>query len=374
MGAKRSIAAVWAVALLLSAAAIAQPSSRVDLIPPAATAADAVDAVAQALKAGDVAFAERLASLALDRRDLDAGERLHVLLNRGVARERQGKRAAALEDFTKALGAKDIDKETRARALFDRGIVHDEMGKLKDAVADYGAAIDLSPTFPAALNNRANALRRLGRLAEAKRDYEASLAGGNTMPQYSEYGLGQIAEKQGRLQDAELYYRKALAANPQYTLAQKRLAALGESHGRSGAVAWKTVRSAPAAESGVTKVSYDGGLTLRPAMDSVPRTQVAALNDPPAAATATASGAAASEPQNFVQLAAYRAEADAAFGWNHMVDKAGGLLDGLTPVVVSVDIPGRGRFYRLRTGPVDDAGTLCEQLKSHGLACIPVKG
>ncbi len=77
-----------------------------------------------------------------------------------------------------------------------------------------------------------------------------------------------------------------------------------------------------------------------------------------------------------VQLGAYRAEGDAADGWNHLTGKAGGLLGGLTPQIVSVDLPGRGRFWRLRAGPMGrrDAHALCAQLKARGLACMPVRG
>ena len=182
--------------------------------------------MAAALRGGDPARAERLANLALDRADLDANERAHVLLNRGLSRERLGKRRLALADFTEALRVTSLAPRQRARALFDRGIVRDELGELDKAIADYTSALALAPDFPAALNNRANAYRRLGRLADARRDYEASLAAGNTEPQYSNYGLGQIAEAQGNPLAAQHYYREALAADPSYRLAQTRLAAL----------------------------------------------------------------------------------------------------------------------------------------------------
>ncbi len=363
---KRSIAAVWSAALLLSAAALADPSpGPIALLAPAASAVEAVDAVATALRAGDPAKAERLAGLALGRHDLTDTERTHVLLNRGLAREQSGKHRAALGDFSKALRDKTLSAETRARALFDRGIARDELGHPVRAIADYSAALKLVPGFPAALNNRANAYRRLGRLSDARRDYEASLAAGNTEPQYSNYGLGQIAEAQGNPLAAQDYYKRALTADPRYVLAQQRLAALGKTMTQAAFVLHPPVPEArspappsrPRDRATVTRVSYG-------VADSIPELRPAIL------------GVYAHKTAARVQLGAYRDEADAALGWNRLTVQARGLLGGLTPQIVSVEIPGRGRFYRLRAGPVanGDANALCGRLKSRGLACLPVKG
>lgn len=75
-----------------------------------------------------------------------------------------------------------------------------------------------------------------------------------------------------------------------------------------------------------------------------------------------------------VQLGAYRDETVAALEWNRMAGEAPGLFSGLMPEIVVVDLPGRGRFYRLRAGPLaaDSPQALCGKLKTRGLACIPV--
>ena len=366
---KRAIAGIWTAALLLSAAALAEPiAPAIHLIAPASSAAEAVGAVAAALKDGNPALAERMANLALDRHDMPASGRLHVLLNRGLAREQLGRRDAALADFTAALADRSLPKAARARALFDRGVVHDELAEPDKAIADYSAALKVQPRFAAALNNRANAYRRLGRLAAARHDYEASLAAGNSQPQYSNYGLGQIAEAQGNPLAAQDYYRKALAADPHYALASQRLAALDMALPQAAFVLHpppprpepRPVRMARDATSiaprhvPVTRVSYE------PA-DTIPELRPAILGS--------------MGGHGRVQLGAYRAEADAANGWNQLVVEARGLLGGLTPQIVSVDLPGRGRFYRLRAGPLDhgDANALCHRLKARGLPCMPVK-
>jgi hypothetical protein len=85
---------------------------------------------------------------------------------------------------------------------------------------------------------------------------------------------------------------------------------------------------------------------------------------------------AASSAGGMIQLGAWRDEAAAANGWNHIVSRSGGLLSGVNPQVVAADIPGKGRFWRLRAEPVSGIGaaTMCDQLKAKGLACIVAKG
>jgi tetratricopeptide (TPR) repeat protein len=359
---KRVIAGAWtAVALLATTTPLA--ADTVALVRPAVSARGAVDAVAAALRGGDPARAERLANLALDRSDLNANERTHVLLNRGLARERLGKRRLALADFTEALRKTSLAPRQRARALFDRGIVHDELGEPDKAIADYTSALALAPDFPAALNNRANAYRRLGRLADARRDYEASLAAGNTEPQYSDYGLGQIAEAQGNPLAAQHYYRNALAADPGYGLAQARLAALKKTLQDASFV------RAPSAPSTMNVPVHRARRQSGP----VRRANYEAADIVPALRSAILGHAGTSRAR--IQLGAYRREGDAAAGWNRVVVRAKGLLRGLTPEIVSVVLPGRGRFWRLRAGPLDrhGAGALCAKLKVRGLACLPVK-
>src|SRR4029077_8976912 len=91
-------------------------------------------------------------------------------------------------------------------------------------------------------NNRANALRRLGRLSAARSDYEASMRIGNPHPEYPDYGMGQIAEALGQPAAAVEYYRSALAANPQFALAEDRLIAMDA----GGLSTTATVDAAPA--------------------------------------------------------------------------------------------------------------------------------
>jgi hypothetical protein len=76
-----------------------------------------------------------------------------------------------------------------------------------------------------------------------------------------------------------------------------------------------------------------------------------------------------------VQLAALRTEADATATWNSIVSHCGGLLDGMTPQIVLADVPGKGRFYRLRSAPGSGVspGGLCAKLHAQGVDCFAVK-
>jgi len=77
-----------------------------------------------------------------------------------------------------------------------------------------------------------------------------------------------------------------------------------------------------------------------------------------------------------IQVGAYREEAEAARRWNLLMIDAADALSGMSPRIVAVDLPGRGRYYRLRAGPLDKAAAaaVCRALKEHRHDCIPVKG
>jgi hypothetical protein len=70
-----------------------------------------------------------------------------------------------------------------------------------------------------------------------------------------------------------------------------------------------------------------------------------------------------------VQLGAWRSQAEAAEAWMADVKKAGAALAPLAPLIVAVDLPGRGRYYRLRIDTAD-AKHLCGILAASGVDCI----
>jgi hypothetical protein len=84
-------------------------------------------------------------------------------------------------------------------------------------------------------------------------------------------------------------------------------------------------------------------------------------------------GAAAPDPF-LIQLGAERSEAEAAHRWIVLKHSTAGVLDGLEPKITPVTVPHRGKLWRLRAGPVDQAGatSICAQLKVLGADCIVV--
>jgi len=76
-----------------------------------------------------------------------------------------------------------------------------------------------------------------------------------------------------------------------------------------------------------------------------------------------------------VQLGAWRSAAEADAGWSKAKRQAGGMLDGLQPQVLSVELPGKGRYFRLRVAPAADqsAADVCTGLATKGIACLPVR-
>ena len=300
--------------------------------------------------------------------NLASGGRSAELVEAARALETSGQRDEALVDYTEAIESHELDRDAQARALFARGLLLDGMNKLDDALKDYDAALALSPKFAAALNNRANVYRRLRRFTEAQHDYRASLAAGNPQTQYPYYGLGQIEEAQGKTDQAKELYAKALARAPSFVLASQRLAALE---------AAKPIHLRPPQAFAQAQKAVEP-VVLRPPL---PEPAPVHLHSPKAVPASYDRSGPALKPAldqhglgAQVQLGAWRTEAEATEGWRRAETKAEGILEGYSPRVVAVDLPGAGRYYRLRVAT--DKGqveSLCAALKAKGLACIPAR-
>ena len=304
---------------------------------------------------------------------MSAADAARLAADRGHAMEAQGDHAGAIAAFSEAIADRSLPAAEQARLLFDRGLVLDGQGRLDEAAADYSAALTLQPGFSPALNNRANVYRRQGRLADAGKDYRASLAAGNEAPEYSWYGLGAVSEAEGNSIQARLYYDRALSANPAFSPAAESLAALGGTPPAAGEIIH--LKAPPRAPDGGGRA-----ISLKPPALSAKRPSLRERR----AATASRNGGA--EPllrpalygspapsKSLVQLGAWRSAEEAKAGWQKARTRAGRLLDGLSPHVVAVDIPGRGRFFRLQAGPAPEGGQFCVQLQAAGQGCIPAR-
>jgi tetratricopeptide (TPR) repeat protein len=345
----------------------------------AAGSADAVLAEARAaLDNGDAAQARRLVDEELKQPGLKPVERARLLLDRGLAAELTGAHDQALVAFTGAINAHALAPDEQAQALLQRGFLLDSMNRLSEALGDYTAAIRFAPaSAKTALNNRANIYRRQNRLKEAKRDYLAALEGANPRPEYPYAGLGQIAEAEGDVETARRYYARAAAANAHYALAIDRLAALGgpppDSAADTGVIHLRPPGAKPA--------SVDPPVTLKP---PAPARAAAPVAEPPihlhmprkAARRAPALRPAIGDSaggNHLVQLGAWRSQDEAEAGWTRAKARWGDALEGLANIIQIADLPGKGRYYRLRVAPGPaGARKLCAILRSRALDCMIV--
>lgn len=94
----------------------------------------------------------------------------------GRAMQAKGDNAGAIAAYDAYLKFQGVDKVAQAEAYNSRGIAHKATGKVDMAIADYGKAIELSPTDPAPLSNRADAYRDQKKTDLAIADYDKAIA------------------------------------------------------------------------------------------------------------------------------------------------------------------------------------------------------
>jgi len=361
------------IALVLFAPALAQDSP-------------SLAGIAAALRESRAQDAEAMATQMLAAGVSDPLNGAYLLMDRGLAREQMGRRAEAVKDFTKAIDSQMLPRGDLARAYFDRGVTLDELGRTDAAIADYSHALEQVPGYATALNNRANAYRRTARYAEARTDYQASLAAGNDQPEYPLYGLGRVAEAQGDPVMAKAFYQRALAANGNFASASKRMAALstvGSTYSLRAPdepvtppVVVREEKKSPSPQPSIaTADDASDGLMLRPAILDAGKKKPQHAAEARIASFVAPQPASGSAPVNngdVVQLGAWRNQGDAALGWNKAAAAAGDLLNGASPLIVEADVPGKGHFWRLRTqAPAGvSAADFCGRLRNKGLNCI----
>ena len=320
--------------------------------------------VLTALDRGDAKDAANLANVAL-REEVSASQRGSLLLYRGLARELLGESDAALEDFTQALNTDALPADEREQTFLQRGFLRDALGRLNEAITDYSSVIYLKgASLATALNNRANIYRRQNRLEEAQRDYLAALSAGGGKAQYIYYGLGQIAEARRDVRAARDFYIKAASADPNYAAAAERLTALG------------------APPTGVV-LAPEEEIVLRAPPGTRATGSPRPLNAPrelakPVLRPALDQPGTAPSPSNAsqIQLGAWRSAAEAQAAWERAKAMAGPALDGLSPQILEADVPGKGRYFRLRlTLEAGKSGKIfCAGLTAKSIACLPVPG
>jgi tetratricopeptide (TPR) repeat protein len=334
----------------------------------------ALSQVTEALGRGDAVRAETIAEKALVEANPTPVQRARLFLDRGQALFRLGRPDEALAAFAQGIGMHALSATDQANALFDRGVLLDALGRTDDAIADYSAAISLSPRFAMALDNRGDAYRRQAMLPQALADYRAALASGNGKIQYAYYGLGQIAEAVGDWNAARNYYAKALAADSGFGPARGRLAALGIQPQLGDPDAAPIVLHPPPAIKVAVQVKPAAAASHSTASAPARPPHLAPSHKPPRPAPSGKHNSPVLRPAITlvqIQLGAWRNAPDAVAGWKKIMRQASGDLGNLSLHIAPADVPGKGRYFRLRAGPIgrDQGAALCVVLRKKKLDC-----
>ena len=351
-----------------------------------------ISQVLAALDRGDAQQAGSLSGSALSQQEaMDAHTRASLLLYHGLASELLGGHDAALRDLTQAIDIKALSSEELGQAYLQRGFLREGLGQMDEAVSDYAAVIALKGYSTAtAFNNRGNIYLRRNRLMDAQADYLAALAADGGQSQYSYYGLGRIAEIEGDKQAARGFYTKAVAIDPGYAVASQRVMQLGGTGSTAvpvSSTAPIVLRPPPVREASADTRNSGDAIILRPpqrpegpvapvALPAVPPLphllQVNAMLRP---ALDQSDIRAAVRHGEEVQLGAWRSAAEAHAAWDKARSRAGDVLEGVSPDILAADVPGKGRYFRLRVRPeFGESGTqMCARLAARALDCFPVR-
>ncbi len=116
-------------------------------------------------------------------------------------------------------------------------------------------------------------------------------------------------------------------------------------------------RSRTVASTGSGPVDLAGQRAAEPAAPAAPQ-QPAVVSDP-------------SAPWG-VQVSSQRTEADAQTSYRNLQQRYPSILGSVQPIIMPADLPGRGRFFRVRLAANSrgEAAALCQRLKSAGADCF----
>lgn len=110
---------------------------------------------------------------------------------------------------TQLLQRKGLDPRTRSTAYATRALALSIIGRHEEAIKDYDAALQLTPNYAVALNNRAWAKFKLGRIESAEPDVEKSLRLDPTSP-HAHDTRAHVRQAQGQKRRALRDYRIAM--------------------------------------------------------------------------------------------------------------------------------------------------------------------
>lgn len=417
------------IVLLASVCSVFLAASAAATVAAAATAENKlVSAAYQALQSGDPATAVSAYGKAIESRALEPEVLANALLNRGLAYQRLNEHEFAIDDYTAALRIDAMSAKLRALALYNRGLSYQRLQRNALAMEDYTSALFLDGQFSHAYFSRGTLLRDGGQHLFALADFDKALRFDYPDPARVYVAQSVTYERLKRMTEARAALQNALAANPGYEPALKRLAVLdGEpaatvpaadnmqtaavtpaantlpeaaapseslSGGQSDAGVTSTklytdrvpqavrLAAVPAEETAASDAAQEPAEEKILAVEEVPEepaveeqaTEEVASADP---AETVAEAPAEQQPVSgwAVQISSASTEDAAWSSWNKMKSR-NKVLAGKEPVVVRADLGAKGVFYRVRLVGFEtqgDASRECSRLKSRGVKCFVSK-
>jgi type IV pilus assembly protein PilF len=157
-------------------------------------------------------------------------ESAEIQYNLGTEALRAGRTQDALKSYDEALS---LD-ETFVEAHLGRGLVM-EFGfeRLEDAEREYRQAIALRPSYSEAHNNLGQLLAKMGRLAEATKEFDLAL--GNMLyaePYVARCNKGEVLYRMGRKPEGIAELKACLSANLHYCQGHRQLGVVELADGR----------------------------------------------------------------------------------------------------------------------------------------------
>ena len=115
-----------------------------------------------------------------------------------------------------------LELQPKAEIYSDLGFVMARLGKSETALADYQKALALDPSCASAHFNLAVAFVQAGKFGEAESHYRKALPGRPTAETHN--GLGYVLSRQDQTDEAVAEFRKAIDIDPTFTPAYNNLA------------------------------------------------------------------------------------------------------------------------------------------------------
>eukprot|EP00439_Symbiodinium_sp_Y106_P089116 s1_g1652.t1 len=141
---------------------------------------------------------------------------------------RGGDMKLAIYYCSRAIQSGDLEPGDMVVALLNRGVAYKNTGNLEMAVVDYSSALELSPDDALLFSNRANAYREMNRPVEAMSDINRSIELNPENPA-AFYVRGLLFEASGDPENARRDFLRAHEISPDNKEFRDRAEALGVS-------------------------------------------------------------------------------------------------------------------------------------------------